>query len=90
MTDVYREAADILHIIRPEAKRRLWPLMYGRPASALSTPTVPCTTCGTPTEMTGTKKCNRCWEVETRLEEYLIHPNARARTQLLIARLEAT
>lgn len=35
MSDVYQQAADILNITRPEAKRRLWPLMYGRPASAL-------------------------------------------------------
>lgn len=33
--------------------------------------TVPCTTCGQPTRMTGTKKCDWCYEVETRLAGYL-------------------
>jgi hypothetical protein len=33
--------------------------------------TVPCATCGEPTHMTGTERCDRCYEVETRLEEYL-------------------
>lgn len=40
MTDVYQQAADALNITRPEAKRWLLPIMYGRPASALKrTPT---------------------------------------------------
>jgi hypothetical protein len=32
------------------------------------TPTVPCRLCGTPTPMTGTKLCNSCWELETRIQ----------------------
>lgn len=41
VVDFYRDAADILGITRPEAKRQLWPLLYGRPASSLTTPTKP-------------------------------------------------
>jgi len=29
--------------------------------------TVPCTWCGKPTTMLGTKLCDRCWELETRI-----------------------
>lgn len=29
---------------------------------------VACTLCGGPTQMTGTKLCNNCWEIKTRLE----------------------
>ena len=29
--------------------------------------TVPCEPCGTPTPMTGTKRCNGCWELERRI-----------------------
>lgn len=28
---------------------------------------VPCGLCGTPTPMTGTKRCDSCWEIETRI-----------------------
>ena len=28
---------------------------------------VPCELCGKPTAMTGTKRCDRCWELETRI-----------------------
>ena len=28
---------------------------------------VPCGLCGTPTRMTGTKRCDRCWELEARI-----------------------
>ena len=30
--------------------------------------TVPCTHCGTPTNMLGTKLYDRCWELETRID----------------------
>jgi len=30
--------------------------------------TVPCKFCGTPTRMTTTKQCDRCWEVRVRLQ----------------------
>jgi hypothetical protein len=30
--------------------------------------TVPCGICGRPTPMRGTKRCDRCWELETRIE----------------------
>lgn len=33
--------------------------------------TIPCTTCGTPTTMLGTKLCNNCWEVQRRLWIYV-------------------
>lgn len=32
---------------------------------------VPCSTCGRDTPMCGTQKCDRCWEVESRLRDYL-------------------
>jgi hypothetical protein len=31
------------------------------------TPTVPCTLCSTPTPMTATKLCTRCWELSRRI-----------------------
>lgn len=30
-------------------------------------PTVPCAICGTPTPMLGTKRCDPCWELESRI-----------------------
>jgi hypothetical protein len=30
-------------------------------------PTVPCELCNTPTPMLGTKRCDRCWELEGRI-----------------------
>lgn len=33
----------------------------------MSEPTVPCGICGTPTAMTGTKRCDPCWEMETKI-----------------------
>lgn len=29
--------------------------------------TVPCSVCETPTAMTGTRLCDRCWELERRI-----------------------
>jgi len=29
--------------------------------------TVPCRICGDPTHFTGTRLCNRCWELERRI-----------------------
>ncbi|WP_162580534.1 hypothetical protein [Variovorax sp. PBS-H4] len=31
-------------------------------------PEVPCGLCGTPTTMTGTRRCDRCWELEGRVK----------------------
>jgi hypothetical protein len=47
--------------------------------------TVPCSTCGDPTRMTGTKKCNDCWEVEGRLQGYLRRGGAKAYAVVLAA-----
>lgn len=33
----------------------------------LELPTVPCRLCDKPTIMTGTKLCDRCWELESRI-----------------------
>lgn len=33
--------------------------------------TIPCETCTLPTQMFGTKRCDRCYEVESRLADYL-------------------
>ena len=30
--------------------------------------TVPCKLCGKETKMTGTKRCDACWELETRIK----------------------
>jgi hypothetical protein len=45
---------------------------------------VPCATCGEPTPMRGTERCNNCWEVEHRLEGYL-NGGSRARAFLEFA-----
>ena len=37
--------------------------------------TTPCETCGAPT--IGTKLCNNCWEVESRLDQYMRSPKGR-------------
>ena len=37
---------------------------------------IPCKTCGDPTTFPGTKLCNGCWEVQTRLQSYLNNKNA--------------
>lgn len=34
----------------------------------MSEPTVPCGLCLQPTNMTGTKRCDRCWELESRIK----------------------
>jgi hypothetical protein len=44
---------------------------FMKPQASYDPPTVPCGTCGVPTRMTGTKRCDGCWEVETRLRDYL-------------------
>ena len=56
-------------------------------------PHVPCSLCGTPTPYTGTKRCNRCWELESRIqaapvlaEKILKHWNAQL---LKLAKLAA-
>jgi hypothetical protein len=40
--------------------------------------TVPCTYCGDPTDMTATKLCDQCWEVERRLPRFLKAGGAKA------------
>jgi len=37
---------------------------------------VPCSICGDPTNFTGTKLCNGCWEVIGRLRGFLSNKNA--------------
>jgi hypothetical protein len=39
---------------------------------------VPCGTCTMPTHMIGTRRCDNCYEVESRLVTYLRAPNGRA------------
>jgi len=34
----------------------------------LTKETTPCIHCGTPTNMLGTKLCDRCWKLETRID----------------------
>lgn len=47
--------------------------------------TVPCRICGEPTPMTGTRLCNNCWEIETRLESSSLKPEARAHFLRMLA-----
>lgn len=56
---------------------------------SFGTDTVPCGTCGQPTPMRGTKRCDGCWEVEHRMRDYLRNEGARAfvREELVQARL---
>lgn len=49
-----------------------------------SVTTVPCETCGAPTEMLGTKRCDACHEVEKRLPDYLRSANGRALVRRLL------
>lgn len=37
-------------------------------ASTLIRAECPCELCGNPTTMTNTKRCDRCWELETRIQ----------------------
>lgn len=39
---------------------------------------IPCETCKRPTTLLETKRCNGCWEVERRLDEYLRRGGRRA------------
>jgi hypothetical protein len=48
---------------------------------------VDCKTCGCPTNMTGTKLCDGCWEVERRLVGYLRDGGDKAR-QFVFAAIE--
>lgn len=47
--------------------------------------TMACRTCGSVTTMTATHKCNGCWEVEHRLDQYLQDGGEKAKTVLLEA-----
>lgn len=46
---------------------------------------VACGTCGRPTDKTGTKRCDGCWEVEHRLDGYLRDGGVAARGELVLA-----
>lgn len=50
--------------------------------------TVPCETCGESTDYTGTKRCQACWEVESRLGGYLVRGAKNARKFILEALLD--
>jgi hypothetical protein len=45
---------------------------------------IPCETCGKPTRYLGTKRCDACWEVERRLEDYIKTPGGRAFVEKLV------
>lgn len=51
-------------------------------------PQVPCQTCGNPTVYTGTQLCNRCWEVERNLVDYLKIPNGRLKVLKLLGTID--
>jgi len=50
--------------------------------------TVPCKLCGEPTIMLGTKKCDNCWEVISRLSTFLDSRKARDLTRKLLSQKE--
>lgn len=39
----------------------------GVPYNKRGQPLIPCELCGKPTTATGTKRCDRCWELESRI-----------------------
>ncbi len=47
----------------------------------MSENTIPCVTCGEPTEFFGTRLCTNCWEVESRLDKYLQSPGGKGRVR---------
>jgi len=47
--------------------------------------TVPCTTCGESTTSTVTKRCDRCWELENRIDNYLARGGDKARSLVIAA-----
>lgn len=49
--------------------------------------TCPCDLCGTPTVFRGTRRCVNCWEVETRLADYLRSRAGRAMAFRLLGEL---
>lgn len=50
--------------------------------------TIPCATCGEPTAFHGTVRCDRCWEVEHRLEYYLEFEKGRKFVREALAKAE--
>ncbi len=46
--------------------------------------TTACETCGAVTRMLGTKRCDNCYEVESRLDKYLQAPNGRTFVNLAL------
>ena len=50
--------------------------------------TVPCRTCGEPTTFTGTKQCDDCHEVETRITGYIQRGGVKAKRFLYKTLLE--
>jgi hypothetical protein len=59
--------------------------MTTRTSDDLPPALVPCKTCGTPTNLTGTKLCNPCWEVERRLGDYLRSEQGRYNVRTALA-----
>lgn len=47
--------------------------------------TCPCETCGQETRMLATKRCDACYEFETRLDRYLIRGGAKARSVVVVS-----
>ncbi len=50
-------------------------------------PTVFCETCGKDTILLSTKRCNNCWEVESRLDTFLRSPKAVELVRLKLVKL---
>lgn len=52
----------------------------------LEMPTIPCKYCGEPTVMLGTRQCNNCWEVSSRIG----YSDFRAPLRKMLAELDLT
>lgn len=52
--------------------------------------TVPCKWCDEPTSMLGTEECNKCWEVTSRLSNFLRSQKARDFVRQILSSREET
>ena len=49
---------------------------------------MPCETCGKPTTYLGTKRCDRCWQVERLLDDYMKSPGGLRVVRNLLPKLD--
>ncbi|MCK5606656.1 hypothetical protein KAR91_32440 [Candidatus Pacearchaeota archaeon] len=51
-------------------ENKLWQSWYNK-WNFVERSMIPCKMCGDPTGMKGTRLCNNCWEVTSRLDDFL-------------------